>query len=176
MPNSLARSTPPPPKSAAAPRPLSRTPNAASAICAIAQLAAQQPDALIVSMHDTTIHVTASLEALLRPGHAQLEPEWTFAMDRMAQDSLAYYVHHVRDNPDTLPYFEQATPALEFDLAKIGSRPARRSATRGLSDLRAIPWVFGWMQSRHGLPGWFGGLRRWTGSWSSLRRRVGLPP
>jgi phosphoenolpyruvate carboxylase len=55
-----------------------------------------------------------------------------------------------------VPYFEQATPALEFDLAKIGSRPARRSATRSLADLRAIPWVFGWMQSRHGVPGWFG--------------------
>src|SRR6185295_17251828 len=48
------------------------------------------------------------------------------------------------------------TPASEFDLAKIGSRPSRRSAAKGLADLRAIPWVFGWMQSRHGLPGWFG--------------------
>jgi phosphoenolpyruvate carboxylase len=55
-----------------------------------------------------------------------------------------------------LPYFEEATPVLEFELAKIGSRPARRSQRRGLSDLRAIPWVFGWMQSRHVLPGWFG--------------------
>ena len=47
-------------------------------------------------------------------------------------------------------------PASEFDLAKIGSRPARRTEKRSLDDLRAIPWVFGWMQSRHGLPGWFG--------------------
>jgi phosphoenolpyruvate carboxylase len=62
----------------------------------------------------------------------------------------------VRDNPDILPYFEKATPASEFDLAKIGSRPARRTEKRRLDDLRAIPWVFGWMQSRHGLPGWFG--------------------
>src|SRR5262249_27482784 len=92
----------------------------------------------------------------VRPGNPAFDPEWSAAMDRMAEDSLAYYVQHVRDNPDIVPYFEQATPALEFDVAKIGSRPARRSATGSLSELRAIPWVFGWMQSRHGLPGWLG--------------------
>jgi len=92
----------------------------------------------------------------LRPDNPAFDTDWTAAMDRMSEDSFAYYVQCVRDNPDIVPYFEQATPASEFDLAKIGSRPARRSATRSLDDLRAIPWVFGWMQSRHGLPGWFG--------------------
>jgi len=77
-------------------------------------------------------------------------------MDRMSADAYEYYIRSVRDNPDTIPYFEAATPATEFDLAKIGSRPARRAPSRGLDELRAIPWVFGWMQSRHGLPGWFG--------------------
>src|SRR5437016_13569791 len=55
-----------------------------------------------------------------------------------------------------LRYFEEATPVNELENARIGSRPARRSRTRSLEDLRAIPWVFGWMQSRHGLPAWFG--------------------
>src|SRR4029079_18388915 len=55
-----------------------------------------------------------------------------------------------------LEYFDEATPVRELDYARIGSRPARRSERSGLDELRAIPWVFGWMQSRHVLPAWFG--------------------
>jgi phosphoenolpyruvate carboxylase len=74
----------------------------------------------------------------------------------MAADAYAFYRERIAENPDILPYFEQATPVQEFELAKIGSRPARRGAARDLADLRAIPWGFGWMQSRHVIPGWFG--------------------
>jgi phosphoenolpyruvate carboxylase len=110
----------------------------------------------VLAERNLELMISASLEALLRPGTPSLDADWSSAMDRMSSDAFAYYVQNVRDNPDIVPYFEQATPVLEFDLAKIGSRPARRRATRSLADLRAIPWVFGWMQSRHGLPGWFG--------------------
>jgi len=110
----------------------------------------------VLAERNLELMIAACLETLVRPEKPTFDPEWRGAMDRMSEDSLGYYIQHIRDNPDVVPYFEQATPVLEFDLAKIGSRPARRSATRNLADLRAIPWVFGWMQSRHGLPGWFG--------------------
>jgi phosphoenolpyruvate carboxylase len=110
----------------------------------------------VLASRNLELMLAASLEAMLRPGASPIEPSWEAAMEAMSIVALGYYTRNLRDNPDVLPYFEQATPASEFDLAKIGSRPARRSAARGLSDLRAIPWVFGWMQSRHGLPGWFG--------------------
>ncbi|MBA3438574.1 MAG: phosphoenolpyruvate carboxylase, partial [Pyrinomonadaceae bacterium] len=100
--------------------------------------------------------VAASLEALVRPGGVAVEAGWEAAMDAMSTDAFAFYRENIWENPDILPYFEEATPVSELEHAKIGSRPTRRSQRRGLDDLRAIPWVFGWMQSRHVVPGWFG--------------------
>jgi phosphoenolpyruvate carboxylase len=110
----------------------------------------------IVAERNLELMVAASLEAVLRPNAFLVEDAWAGAMDQMSKQAYEYYVRCIRDNPDTLRYFAQATPAPEFDLAKIGSRPARRNTANDLANLRAIPWVFGWMQSRHGLPGWFG--------------------
>jgi phosphoenolpyruvate carboxylase len=104
------------------------------------------------------IMVAASLESLTRSavGRADSEESWGPVMEQMSQEAFAYYRHNVAENPDVLSYFEQATPVNELEHAQIGSRPARRSQSRRLEDLRAIPWVFGWMQSRHALPAWFG--------------------
>ena len=104
------------------------------------------------------IMVAASLGALVRPGVASSdgEAEWSEPMERLSGAAFTYYRENIADNPEVLRYFEQATPVNELDLARIGSRPARRSGSRRLEDLRAIPWVFGWMQSRHAVPAWFG--------------------
>jgi phosphoenolpyruvate carboxylase len=110
----------------------------------------------VLAERNLELMIAASLEALLRPSAVPFEPVWAEAMDALSEAAYNIYTKSIRDNPDVLPYFGQATPSSEFDLAKIGSRPARRGNAKGLSDLRAIPWVFGWMQSRHGLPGWFG--------------------
>jgi phosphoenolpyruvate carboxylase len=108
--------------------------------------------------------IAASLDALARPnardpeGHftGVLKPEWEAALDELS--SLAYdsYRKHILEDPGVIIYFEQSTPVGELENAKIGSRPARRSDSPKLSDLRAIPWVFGWTQSRLLVPAWFG--------------------
>ena len=102
--------------------------------------------------------IAASLESLLQPearqpGQTSL---WEEAMEEMSEAAYQMYRRDIADNPDLLEYFEQATPVNELDAARIGSRPARRSKSRRLDDLRAIPWVFGWMQSRHAVPAWYG--------------------
>jgi phosphoenolpyruvate carboxylase len=102
--------------------------------------------------------IAASLEALTRPDGpaAGADRQWDDAMEEISQDSYAHYRRHIAENADVLDYFEQATPVNELEHARMGSRPARRTQSRRLEDLRAIPWVFGWMQSRHAVPAWFG--------------------
>ncbi|RKS76304.1 phosphoenolpyruvate carboxylase type 1 [Actinomadura pelletieri DSM 43383] len=60
------------------------------------------------------------------------------------------------ETPDFAAWFAQVSPLEEIAELRIGSRPARRKAARGLEDLRAIPWVFAWTQTRVNLPGWYG--------------------
>lgn len=102
--------------------------------------------------------LAAALEALARPKGPKPgeDREWEAAMEELSREAFAYYREHVAENAAMLRYFEQATPVGELESARIGSRPTRRSQSHSLDDLRAIPWVFGWMQSRHGLPAWFG--------------------
>jgi phosphoenolpyruvate carboxylase len=88
----------------------------------------------------------------------QPEPIWEEMMDRLATSARKHYRTLVYEDPELIRYFEQATPIDEISGLKLGSRPARRGAAArgGIDDLRAIPWVFSWMQSRHTLPGWYG--------------------
>lgn len=84
------------------------------------------------------------------------EHEWCSVLDELAEFSRKEFRNVVYDQPEFVEYFMQATPIREISKMRIGSRPARRSASETIDDLRAIPWVFGWMQSRHVLPGWLG--------------------
>jgi phosphoenolpyruvate carboxylase len=101
--------------------------------------------------------IAASLEALTRSGsQPQDQTRWEEAMEEMSGEAYRVYRHDIAENAEVLEYFEQATPVQDLDSARIGSRPSRRTRGRRLEDLRAIPWVFGWMQSRHAVPAWYG--------------------
>jgi len=111
----------------------------------------------VLAERNLELVIAASLEALSRPGGGyELDEQSEAALESMSRDSFQFYRENIAENNDVLEYFAEATPVKELDSARIGSRPARRSQRRGLDELRAIPWVFGWMQSRHVLPAWFG--------------------
>ncbi|HEY9501941.1 MAG TPA: phosphoenolpyruvate carboxylase, partial [Pyrinomonadaceae bacterium] len=111
----------------------------------------------VLAERNLELVIAASLEALSRPdGAFELDEESESAIEAMSSDAFEYYREKIAENDDVLSYFLEATPVNELEFARIGSRPAKRSNRRGLDDLRAIPWVFGWMQSRHVLPAWFG--------------------
>jgi len=118
----------------------------------------------VLAERSLELMIAASLDALARPnardpeGHftGVLKPEWEAAFDELSGIAFEFYRKHILDDAGVVTYFEQSTPVGELDQAKIGSRPSRRGASSRLADLRAIPWVFGWTQSRLLLPAWFG--------------------
>ncbi len=82
--------------------------------------------------------------------------EWTAAMDELAATAFEAYRTFVYETPEVLEYWQEATPINELSGMRIGSRPARRKGGDVFAGLRAIPWGFSWMQSRHNLPAWYG--------------------
>jgi phosphoenolpyruvate carboxylase len=106
-------------------------------------------------------HLEQMVSAVVRaslPQAAAREPEpaWEEAMARLAKAALDVYVRTIRDRPELMAYFHATTPIELVSDLRIGSRPAKRKSSDRLEDLRAIPWVFSWTQSRNGLPGWYG--------------------
>lgn len=83
-------------------------------------------------------------------------PEWEQWMDDIARQSFEFYQQLVYRTPEFQEYFWNATPIDLIEHLRIGSRPSRRQQTADLRQLRAIPWVFAWTQSRHLLSAWYG--------------------
>ena len=86
----------------------------------------------------------------------QVEANWIARMDRISDTGFQAYKDLVHDDPEFMAFWKEATPIDEISTLKLGSRPAFRRKTQSVSDLRAIPWVFSWMQSRFVFPGWYG--------------------
>ncbi len=82
--------------------------------------------------------------------------DWRAMMESLSEVSCAAYRKVVREEPDFVPYFRDATPEQELAKLPLGSRPARRKKGGGIESLRAIPWIFAWSQNRLMLPAWLG--------------------
>ena len=85
-------------------------------------------------------------------------PDWHEIMAELAEVSMKTYRALVYDNPDFWTFYSQATPVRFMSQLSIASRPVMRPSAKGdpMDSLRAIPWNFAWVQSRYGIPGWFG--------------------
>lgn len=109
--------------------------------------------------------LSAVVEATLLHRRSRNDPaalaRWNDIMELMSQAAFSAYRGFI-ESPGLVEYFQTSTPVEELAAMNIGSRPARRRPAPGeagqgsIDDLRAIPWVFGWTQSRQIIPGWFG--------------------
>ena len=98
--------------------------------------------------------VRARYRAIKQP-EEDVEDEWLEAAETMADAAREAYLD-LLETEGFVEYFGQATPISVIEELNLGSRPASRSGERTVEDLRAIPWVFSWTQSRCILPGWYG--------------------
>jgi phosphoenolpyruvate carboxylase len=99
--------------------------------------------------------LASTVGVLAAPGPDKLA-DYEAAMALMSEAAISAYRELVYGDPDFVRFFEETTPISEIAQLQIGSRPARRQQSRRIEDLRAIPWVFSWTQSRFLLPGWYG--------------------
>src|SRR3990167_1927899 len=107
-----------------------------------------------IAEQNLKLYLAAVLEATLLPPPSP-EPAWRELMDKLAADGVSAYRSVVREHPQFVEYFRQATPEQELGRLPLGSRPAKRREG-GVESLRAIPWIFAWTQTRLMLPAWLG--------------------
>lgn len=114
------------------------------------------------AIHDIAVRnfdrlARAVIEATLSAGEEKPdEAEWFDFMEELAISANKAFRSLIYEDPDFIDFFQQTTPIDEISKLRMGSRPTRRKAGRTIADLRAIPWVFAWTQSRYMLPAWYG--------------------
>lgn len=112
------------------------------------------PDLAFRIIEQMAYGVLLGAEAAQR--EAKVPETWRNAMTEMSRLAYKAYYQLVHQDPEFIEFWRTATPIEEISGLKLGSRPTFRKATRSVEDLRAIPWVFSWMQSRFVFPGWYG--------------------
>jgi len=100
--------------------------------------------------------INAGLLALGVSYEDEIKESWREAMSKLSEYGRAHYRNFVYETDGFLDYWQQATPINELSRLRISSRPAKRGGKGGFASMRAIPWVFSWMQSRAIVPSWFG--------------------
>lgn len=108
-----------------------------------------------VAVGSLGLYASAILEANLLPP-PEPKAKWRELMNELSASSCKIYRDIVRGEKDFVPYFRSATPEQELSKLPLGSRPAKRNPNGGVESLRAIPWIFAWMQNRLMLPAWLG--------------------
>lgn len=108
-----------------------------------------------VAISSFSMYASAILEANLLPP-PEPKQSWRKMMAELSEVSCLAYRKIVREEPNFVKYFRQATPELELGNLPLGSRPAKRDPNGGVESLRAIPWIFSWTQNRLLLPAWLG--------------------
>ncbi|HET6280245.1 MAG TPA: phosphoenolpyruvate carboxylase [Polyangia bacterium] len=123
--------------------------------------------------------IAATMEATLLPRTERAGDEGTFdeALEELSAHAFAEYRNLVYETPDFIRYFRETTPINEISHLNIGSRPSSRKASDRIEDLRAIPWVFSWGQSRQSIPGYYGfgaAVRQFLGRGKTRARRLAV--
>lgn len=108
-----------------------------------------------VALRSLQVYMSAVLHATDAPP-PEPKQAWRDTMEVLSKNALNGYRKVVRESEDFVPYFRAVTPEQELGKLALGSRPAKRKATGGVESLRAIPWIFAWMQIRLMLPAWLG--------------------
>ncbi len=111
----------------------------------------------LIAERNLELVISAVLAATLLDDKPSPKREaWEEAMHMLSEAAYQRYRAFVYETNGFMDYYKQSTPIDEVSRLNIGSRPARRRDNEKIEDLRAIPWVFSWMQSRQTVPGWFG--------------------
>ena len=108
------------------------------------------------AVYNLELLTAGALSAVILQNHNQIkEHELASEFGYLVSKSMSVYKELI-EKPGFIQFYEKATPIDAIEQSKIGSRPSRRTGTRSLNDLRAIPWVFSWSQCRFNITSWYG--------------------